>query len=54
MILTKILGAGCIVLGFFFVVYLPGVPDYQPENMAWTFVFFGIFLILLGIYLVKV
>jgi hypothetical protein len=54
MILTKIIGAGCILLGFFLVVLFPDSPDFQPPNMTWTGVLFGIFLILLGIYLLKV
>jgi len=54
MILTKIAGAGCIVLGFFFVVYLPDTEEMQPPTMTNTFVLFGILLIILGIYLIKV
>ena len=53
MILTKILGAVSIVFGFMLVVHIPDSPDYQTPHMAWTLVFFGIFLILLGIYLIK-
>jgi hypothetical protein len=54
MILLKIIGAGCVLLGFFLVVLFPDSPDLQPPNMGWAGVLIGIFLILLGIYLLKV
>jgi hypothetical protein len=54
MILTKLAGAGCIVLGFFLVVYFPDTAEFQHPPMTNTFIIFGIFLILLGIYLIKV
>ena len=54
MILTKLLGAGCILFGFFMVVYFPDSEQTQPPNMGWTGVLIGIFSILLGIYLLKV
>ncbi|MDI6826420.1 MAG: hypothetical protein QMD36_04500 [Candidatus Aenigmarchaeota archaeon] len=53
MILIKIIGAGCILFGFFLVVLFPDAPQYQSPSMAWTAVFFGVFLIALGIYLLK-
>jgi hypothetical protein len=53
MILIKIIGVGCILLGFFLVVLFPDAPEFQG-NMGWTAVFFGVFLIALGIYLLKV
>jgi len=54
MILTKLAGAGCIVLGFFLIVYFPDTPEIQPPSMTNTFILFGILLIVLGIYLIKV
>ena len=54
MILTKIAGVGCILAGFFFVVYLVESSEMQTPTFTNVFVFFGIFLILLGIYLLKV
>lgn len=54
MILTKILGAGCILFGFFMVVYFPDASDYQPSNMTFGGVIIGILAILLGIYLIRV
>jgi len=54
MILTRLLGAGCILFGFFMVVYFPDSEEIQPSNMGWTGVLIGIFSILLGIYLLKV
>jgi hypothetical protein len=54
MILIKIIGASCILLGFFLVVLFPDSPELQPPNMTWSAVLFGIFLIMLGIYLLKV
>jgi len=53
MILTKLLGAASIVFGFMLIVHMPDAPEFQSPHMGWTFVFFGIFLILLGIYLIK-
>ena len=53
MILTKLLGAGCIVLGFIMVVYFPDATSIQPSSMGWAGVLIGIFLIILGIYLLK-
>jgi hypothetical protein len=54
MILTKLAGAGCIILGFFMIVYFPDSDEMQYSTFVMTFVLFGIFLILLGIYLIKV
>jgi len=54
MILTKLFGVGCILFGFFMVVYFPDTEDAQPPAMGWTGVLIGIFSILLGIYLLKV
>jgi len=54
MILTKVAGVGCILAGFFFVVYLPESGEMQMPTFTNVFVFLGIFLILLGIYLIKV
>jgi len=54
MILTRLLGVGCILFGFFMVVYFPDTEDVQPPNMGWTGVLIGIFSILLGIYLLRV
>jgi hypothetical protein len=53
MILIKIIGAGCILLGFFLVVLFPDIPEFQSPSMGWAGVFIGIFLIALGIYLLK-
>jgi len=54
MILTKILGAGCILFGFFMVVFFPDASEHQQTSMGWTGVLIGIISILLGIYLIKV
>jgi hypothetical protein len=54
MILTKIIGAGCILLGFFLVVIFPDSSEIQPTNMTFGATLIGILLILFGIYLLKV
>jgi hypothetical protein len=54
MILTRLAGAGCIILGFFMTVYFPDSDEMQYPTFTMTFVIAGIFLILLGIYLIKV
>lgn len=54
MILNKLIGAGCIFLGFLFVVFFPDSEQYQPPQFTKMFVVFGIFLIFFGIYLLKV
>jgi len=54
MILTKLFGVGCILFGFFMVVYFPDSEEIQPPGMAWSGILIGIFSILLGIYLLKV
>jgi hypothetical protein len=52
--ILKIIGAGCILFGFFMVVYFPDAPKFfQVGAMGWTGVLIGIFSILLGIYLIK-
>jgi hypothetical protein len=54
MFLTKLIGAGCILLGFSLVVLFPDSPELQPPNMTFGAVIFGILLIMFGIYLLKV
>jgi len=54
MILNKLIGVGCIFMGFVFVVWFPDSPEHQPPQWGWMFVLFGIFLIFFGIYLIKV
>jgi len=54
MILNRIIGVGCILMGFLFVVFFPDTKRYQPPQFAHMFVIFGIFLIFFGIYLLKV
>jgi len=54
MILAKLFGVGCILFGFFMVVYFPDTEHLQTPAMGWTGVLIGIFSILLGIYLLKV
>jgi lipopolysaccharide export LptBFGC system permease protein LptF len=54
MILTKLIGAGCILLGFFLVVIFPDSSELQPPNMFIGATLIGILLIAFGIYLLKV
>lgn len=54
MILNKVIGVGCILMGFLFVVFLPDTSRYQSPPFAKMFVIFGILLIFFGIYLLKV
>jgi len=53
MILTKIIGAGCVLLGFFLVVIFPDSSELQPPNMTFGAFIIGILLISFGIYLLK-
>jgi uncharacterized membrane protein YdbT with pleckstrin-like domain len=54
MILNKLIGAGCILMGFLLVVWFPDTSEYQYQSMTWMFIIFGIFLIFFGVYLLKV
>jgi len=51
---TKVLGAISILAGIAFLFVFPDIRRYQPEEFTNLAIIIGIFLILFGIYLLKV
>lgn len=54
MIINKLIGVGCVLMGFLFITWFPDSPEHQFPTMTWAFVLFGVFLIFFGIYLIRV
>lgn len=53
MVIEKILGAISILAGIFFLFFFPDWKQFQPEFFTKTGIVIGIFLLLLGIYLIR-
>jgi len=54
MVIWKILGGLSILAGFFFVFLFPDWKEFQTDQFTLTGIGLGIFLILLGIYLLRI
>jgi hypothetical protein len=54
MVLGKITGGGLILIGLAFIFVFPFGQKWQPTQFTKLGIFIGIFLVLLGIYLVSV
>ncbi|MCD6403050.1 MAG: hypothetical protein J7K98_01835 [Candidatus Aenigmarchaeota archaeon] len=54
MIITKIAGALCFVLGLTIVLFGPFAYKHQPKEMTGAIVVIGILLIGLGLFLMKI
>jgi len=54
MIVEKILGVISILAGFFFIFLFPDWTPFQPKSFTKTGIIIGIFLLLLGIYLIRI
>jgi len=53
MVIMKIFGALSILAGIFFLVFFPDWKQFQPSSFTNTAIVIGIFLLLLGIYLIR-
>jgi hypothetical protein len=53
MVIQRIIGWVSIVMGLLFIISFPSVNKYTPDKFAHAAVIIGIFLIALGIFLVK-
>lgn len=49
LVAVKALGVLLLLAGIFLVVFFPGIPDYQPEDMARLGVKIGFVLIIAGL-----
>jgi hypothetical protein len=53
MVVTKIIGGLLVIGGLLFVIVFPDIAVYQSKAFSKTGIIIGVFLILLGIYLLR-
>ncbi len=53
MVLGKLIGWGCLIFGGLIIIVFPGVSQHQPDPMTKAGIIFGIFLVGLGLLLIK-
>lgn len=51
MLLIKLAGLVLALAGLFLMISFPGVMEYQPFGMSKTGIFFGLILLIIGVYL---
>ncbi len=51
--IMKIIGGACILTGIFFIIFFPETKQFEFIQFTKTAIIIGIFLILLGIYLIR-
>jgi len=54
MLVTKLLGIGCVILGLATIIFVPGAGTHQPPQMTNAIILIGILILAFGIFLFTV